>query len=262
MQALSQSANQRLLGRSVTALPWDDEQVDRLEASSRKRVGEYWQGRASAELRVAAAFRDLGEKLRETGSEPAILELLDASIENERYHASLCEKLANRYLGAPIDEPDAGVVHLPALPSVDRRMRATIYVAGLCAVNESIATVWLEHCYARSAAPLARAANQIHLADEVLHARVGWAHLASAWVTREMRRELSGWLVALLRTNVTQWLRSETLQGVGVPDHGLPDPSEQKAHVIGAVRNVVIPGFDHVGVDVSAAQRWFEQEFD
>ena len=261
MHALTQPASSRLLGRSSAALPWDDEQVERLDEVCRKRVGEYWQGRASAELRVAEAFADVGKKLRDTGSEPAVLELLDASVENELYHASLCEKLASRYLGAPIPKPSAGVVELPSLSGVDDRMRAAIYVAGLCAVNESIATVWLEHCFARSVAPLARAANQIHLSDEVLHARVGWAHLASCWVTHQMRRELSRWLVALLRTNVTQWLKSATLQGIAVPEHGLPDPGEQRAHVLGAVQNVVIPGFDHVGVDVTSAKRWFEHEF-
>jgi len=255
------SSLSRLARRSDESLPWDDECVDRLDERSRKRVGDYWAGRAEAELRVAVAFASLGEQLRDTGTEPAVLALLDASGANERYHASLCERLAVRYLGMPIAKPQAGQVHLPPLPGVDRPMRAALFAAGLCAVNESIATVWLEHGFARATAPLARAVNQIHLADEVVHARVGWAHLASRWVTPVMRRDLSRWLVPLLRTNVAQWLASETLAGPGVPDHGLVDPIEQRAHVLGAVHNVVIPGFDHVGIDVSAAARWFKAEF-
>lgn len=251
----------RLLRRADESLPWEDEHVDRLAVGSRRRVGDYWQGRAGAELRVAAAFADLGEKLRDTGTDPAILELLEASIANELYHAALCEKLATRYLGAPIPPPAAGRVDLPPLPSVDSPMRTALYAAGLCAVNESIATVWLEHCFLRAATPLARAVNQVHLSDEVLHARIGWAHLASAWVTRDMRNELARWLVPLLKTNVDQWLTSATLQGFGVPDHGIPDPAEQRAQVVGAVRNVVIPGFDYVGIDAGAALQWFKREF-
>jgi hypothetical protein len=251
----------RRLRRSDESLPWEDEEVDRLGEGARRRVGDYWQGRAGAELRVAAAFSSLGAKLRQTGTEPAILELLDASIANELYHSALCERLATRYLGAPIARPEAGTVHLPPLPDVDPPMRAALYAAGLCAVNESIATVWLEHCFARSTSPLARAVNQVHLSDEIVHARIGWAHLVSSWVTNSMRREIAGWLVPLLRTNVEQWIRSSTFQGGGVPEHGIPDPAEQREQVLGAVRNVVIPGFDYVGVDVSAAAKWFRREF-
>jgi len=258
--ALVHAAAERLRARGDQMLPWDDEQIDRLDAASRTRVGEYWRGRASAELRVAAAFSDFGAKLVATGSEPAVLELISASIENERYHATLCEKLASRYLGATIPEPQPGPVRLPAFADVDDATRTALYAAGLCAVNDSIATVWLQHCLARSAAPLARAVNHIHLADEISHARVGWAHLASAFTTPATRAEIARRLPALVRVNVAQWLASSTLTGGGVPDHGLPDPIEQRDHVLGAVRNVVIPGFDHVGIDVSAVQRWFDDE--
>ena len=251
----------RLRSRDEEALPWHDEAVDRLEPDARRRVGEYWQGRASAELRVAAAFASFAGMLRATGTEPAVLELIDASVENERYHARLCERLACRYLGTPIPAPETGEVRLPAMPELEAPTRTALYAAGLCAVNESIATVWLKHCLARSATELSRAVNQIHLSDEISHARVGWAHLASAWVTPAMRAAIAPRLVTLIRANVGQWLASSTLTGFGVPEHGLPDPAEQRAHVLGAVRNVVIPGFDHVGVDVSLARRWFQTEF-
>ena len=254
------AAAERLRSRDADALPWDDEQVDRLDPASRRRVGEYWQGRAAAELRVAAAFADFGTKLQATGAEPAVIELISASIENERYHAELCERLASRYLGVRIPAPEPGPVRLPALADVDAATRTALYAAGLCAVNESIATVWLQHCLARSATPLARAVNHVHLSDEIAHARVGWAHLSSRWVTQPMREEISRRLVALIRVNLAQWLASSTLTGGGVPDHGLPDPVEQREHVLGAVRNVVLPGFAHVGVDVSAAQQWFDAE--
>jgi hypothetical protein len=260
MDASVHGAVVRLRSRSADALPWDDEAVDRLDAWSRLRVGEYWQGRAGAELRVAAAFEDFAAKLRATGTEPAVLELISASIENEHYHAELCERLASRYLGAPIPTPESGPVRLPALLDVDDATRTALYAAGLCAVNESIATVWLKHCLERSGTPLTRAVNHVHLSDEIAHARVGWAHLASSWITRPMRAQISRRLVSLLSVNVSQWLASSTLRGGGVPDHGLPDPAEQREHVLGAVRNVVIPGFDHVGIDVSAAKRWLDDE--
>ena len=250
------------LRRVPDSLPWDDEQVDRLDPASRARVGSYWEGRADAELRVAAAFRRLSEQLRETGAEPSVMDLLEASIGNELYHSTLCEKLASRYLGAAIAPPLPSDTELPPLPGVDHPpTRTAIYAAGLCAINESVASVWLEHCFARATTPLIRAVNQLHLSDEIVHARLGWAHLASPSVTATMRKELSRWLVPLVRTNVGQWLHSETLRGAGVPDHGIPDPAEQRSTVLGAFRNVVIPGFDHVGLDVAPVARWFRAEF-
>jgi hypothetical protein len=135
-----------------------------------------------------------------------------------------------------------------------------LYAAGLCCINESIATVWLERCAARAIAPLPKAVNHLHLADELFHARVGWAHLASRAVTSAMRAEVGRWLVPLLESNVRQWLSPEvTGQTGGVPDHGLPSEAEHRDAVLGAVRNVVIPGFEHCGVDVRGAWRWFER---
>jgi hypothetical protein len=40
----------------------------------------------------------------------------------------------------------------------------------------------------------------------------------------------------------------------------LPTPAEHRSVVLAAVRDVVLPGFGHVGVDTSAARRWFDDQ--
>jgi hypothetical protein len=244
--------------RDEAALPWQDESVERLGDSFRAQVGHYWEGRATAELQVASAFSQLAATLTETGAEASVLTLLERSIENEHHHAGLCHQLASRYLGREVAEPRALVAALPLFEQASPEARPALHAAGLCCINESIATVWLERCAARAVAPLPKAVNHLHLADELFHARVGWAHLASRAVTAAMRAEVGRWLVPLLESNVRQWLSPElTRQTGGVPDHGLPSEAEHRDAVLGAVRNVVIPGFEHCGVDVRGAWRWF-----
>jgi hypothetical protein len=247
--------------RDEATLPWQDESVERLGDVLRAQVGHYWEGRATAELHVASAFSQLAETLAQTGAEASVRQLLDRSIENEHLHSSLCHRLAIRYLGRDAAAPSAPIAALPLFEQAPPEARPALQAAGLCCINESIATVWLERCAVRAIAPLPRAVNHLHLADELFHARVGWAHLASRAVTPSVRSELSRWLVPLLRSNVRQWLSPElTRQTGGVPDHGLPSEAEHRDAVLGAVRNVVIPGFEHCGVDVRAATRWFEDE--
>jgi len=259
--SLASTTPQRLLMRSDDSLPWEDESVERLDAARRLLVGSYWRERASAELRVSAAFSELLGKLRAIDASPDVTSMLALSVDNELHHAAMCERLATRYLGTPIPRPEPGPIHLPPLPQLDLPAQAMVYAAGMCAINESVATVWLELCLARSVVPLARAVNHVHLADEVVHARVGWAHLASDGVTRDMRRELARWLPPLLHANIGQWLRATAVRDVSVPEHGIPDASDQRAQVLGAVNNVVLPGFHHVGVDISCAIAWFRNQF-
>lgn len=243
------------------ALPWSDPSVERLGDRARARVGRYWAGRSLAELDVADAFRQTAAALADTGAEPAVLDLLRRAIANEHDHASLCRRLGGHYLGRPVEDPPARVpVRLPALAGASPEARPTLLLAGLCCINESIATIWLQACAARASAPLVRAVNRMHVRDEIHHARVGWAHLASPAVTPAIRAELGRWLRPLLRSCVLDWLSPRVVESAGgVPDHGLPTAPDHREVVIRAVRSVVLPGFALCGVDVERACAWLER---
>lgn len=248
----------RPVTRVEASLPWNDDSIARLPDAVRLHIGTYWQGRASAELHVADAFSQLNRLLVEGGGETSVLQLLERSVENEHHHADLCHRLAVRYLGRDLEPPEARVAELPPLDQAPPDARVALHMAGLCCINESIATVWLEQCASGAVAPLARAVTQLHLSDEVVHARVGWAHLASRFVTPATRTEVGRWLVPLLKANVGHWLsRNVISKAGGVPEHALPTRDQHRGAVLGAVRNVVLPGFEHCGVPVAAAWRWF-----
>jgi hypothetical protein len=248
---------------SHAPLPWDDPSVEALEPVRREEVAAYWTQRAQAELKVARAFYELSTGLLDTGVAPEVTELLRVSIENENEHAELCWRLGCRYAGRELPQPAAPQgIDFPRLPTAREELRPTLHAVGLCCINESLATVWLEHCLSYTTAPLPRAATRLHLTDEVVHARAGWAHLASSALSGAQRVEISKWLLPMLKANVEQWLDRATLGlPTELPEHGLPPWSAHAGVVLGVVRGVILPGFTHVGLDAREATRWVDEWF-
>ncbi len=197
------------------------------------------------------AFADLAGRLAAVGAEPVVVQLAADAATQERAHAELCHQLAERYGGE--------TVALPSLESwapvdfgfADERLEVLFQVAGMCCVNETIAGVWLRHCVGLSESPIALAAHRMHLREEILHARVGWAHLASDAVTPPMRQQLSGRLAELVQVNAAQWVQADKYVEEGVPGHGQPSLEASRDVVRRAVEEVVVPGFVHLGVPYS-----------
>lgn len=228
-------------------IPFDDASVDMLDASTRERLSQRWEERVRSELEVGLAFEDLAMRLRDVDAETTVIEMAREASAQERRHAELCHRLAERY--------GARTVSMPALERVaprfgydDERLEVLFEIAGMCCVNESIAAVWLRRCAELAETPLARTVNQLHLREEVMHARLGWAHLASSAVDASMRRELAGRLDDVIAVNAAQWIAEEKHLGDGVPAHGYPSLDDTRALVEHALRTVIRPGFAHVGV--------------
>ena len=253
----------RLTHVGQTQLPWGDPSVESLDSVQRGHLAVYWNQRARAELKVARAFEELLAGLLETGITPEVIELLRVSIQNENEHAELCWRLACRYAGRELPQPvKPDGIDFPRLPAAPRDLRPTLHAVGLCCINESIATVWLEHCLSYTTAALPRAATRLHLTDEVVHARAGWAHLASSVLSTAQRTDLSKWLLPMLKANVGQWLDRSTLGlPTELPEHGLPPWSAHAGVVLGVVRGVILPGFAHVGLDGREAALWVDERF-
>ncbi len=157
------------------------------------------------------------------------------------------------YGGTPVNEPDVTIV-MPSFGCDDERLEAALHVAGLCCINETLATAYLEECLSIATSPLAVTANRAHLREEIDHARLGWAHLASRSLTPGLREALGDCLPRLLDANVPLWERQDaSLPAEGVPAHGHPSHAASRRVIEDAVRELVLPGFRHVGIDVRGA---------
>jgi hypothetical protein len=232
----------------VLELP-DDPSVDALPGALRDAIGRHWALRAAAELGVARAFVALRPRLADVGAVPVVLALADKAIDDEQRHGELCARLAGRYLGAAVTLPAPRFDGMPDFGSGDEPLEVALTVLGSCCINESIAASWLRACFSASTSPVARAANKHHLADEIDHARLGWAHFASRAVTDDLRRRLRPFLARSLEVNVAAWREPDPcLPLEGVPEHGHLGAEAHRRAIAEGVDEVVLPGLAEVGL--------------
>lgn len=231
----------------------DDPSVDALPDALRDAIGRHWALRAAAELGVARAFDALRPRLEDVGAVPVVLALADKAIDDERRHGELCARLAARYLGTPVDLPAPRFDGMPDFGTGDERLEVALTVLGSCCINESIASSWLRACFSASTSPLARAANKQHLADEIDHARLGWAHFASRAVTGDLRLRLRPFLARSIAINVAEWSEPDRfLPPEGVPAHGHLGREAHLRAIADAVDEVIVPGLAEVGLGLSS----------
>jgi len=243
---------ERALGR----IPFADAAVDELPGELRRALSAHWLRRARSEARVGLAFAALAPVLRSASADTRVLELLARAARDEAVHAELCRRLAERYAGESRVVPGPVSAPLPAFGCDDERLEAALLMAGMCCINETLATAWLEASVRGARSELARAANRLHLRDEIEHARLGWAHLASTALDEPLREALAECVPRLLAANLPGWLAPDSDLGAnGAPDHGILEQAEARRAIATAVRDLVLPGFEHVGVRLDATAR-------
>jgi hypothetical protein len=248
-----------IAGLTRWPLPDGDASVDRLGDEDRRTIAAMWLGRACAEGRAAFSFQVIAEALAARDAEPELRAVAVRAVDDERRHAEICRRVASAYAGRELEQPSPESVQPPEHAGADASLRATLHVVGMCAINETTGSAFLETCRARATGRLVRAAFRELLADEVDHARIGWAHLASPRVGAEGRAGVGAWLPAMLAANLRQWRNRPPLPArATLAAHGCLSWAEVDAAVLGAMRELILPGFEHVGVDVTGARAWFE----
>jgi hypothetical protein len=115
-------------------------------------------------------------------------------------------------------------------------------------MNETIAGAFLRECQHDAGGPLVRAALRELLRDEIDHARLGWAHLASPRLSPDIRRAVEAEIETLLDMCRAVWL-DERQTEIDLPrGHGCSPLSELPRIVDDAVRELILPGLRHVGI--------------
>jgi hypothetical protein len=238
-------------------LPFGDPSLAELTSLQRAAIAAHWKRRMRSELMVGRTFEAMHPLLRERNAAPAVLDLLARGADEERHHSELCARLAEVYSGESVERLTIDAVTLPRFGVGDDDLELALLVAGMCCVNETVATAWISACLAAAEAPLAKQANRIHLTDEIEHARLGWAHVASDAVGDDTRRKLGPCLPRLFEANAPSWEYVEpTMPVEGVPAQGQLPAAVSRRVYLTAIAELVIPGFEHVGVDVAPAKAW------
>lgn len=240
-------------------LPMDDPQIDCLTDNQRSELAQVWLARAASERRVADAFSVIHGAFRDLDGYPELAALAVRAIDDEYRHAELSRQVASCFAGRELAAPERLQLVVPEHPGVAPRLLRTLHILGHCAMNETFASAYLEAGLLYTRDGLARAALRALFSDEIDHARIGWAHLAS--LRADEREELAPWLPALVRANLKMWRDSPRPYPTDplLHAHGAPPAAAVERALLDAVRLLIIPGLEHFGIPVETIRHWLEQ---
>ncbi len=240
-----------------TRHPWPerDPAVAELAADERATVAAIWHGRAEAELRASGSFAYIADTLAAAGAHGDLVALARRAVSDEVRHSELCARVAAAYADTPLPAPRKLEVTIPRHAGANRALRRVLHVVGMSCFNETIGSAFLELCRERATGALVRAALRELLTDEIDHARIGWAFVAS--LEGPARIALGHWLPELCELNLRAWRdRPQRPISEALAAHGCPRWDDVDATVLAAIAELVLPGFARLGVDVAPAQRW------
>jgi hypothetical protein len=239
---------------SHRSLP-DDAALHTLDAAARTAVALAWRRRARNELSTSTAFADLTRALVAIDAPRDVVLGIAQAVGDEARHAEICVHVARMYW-PECPPPDPSPVAQALVPG-EGPFATQLYVVSQSCVNEGVATAYLQRCLAAATSPLARAAVRDIFEDEISHARVGWTLLGSGAVTAEGRAALGAALPSVLNRVAEAW----TAEDDGLPEapagHGTIATCEMAGVVKEAFEDLILPGFDRVGVDTRAARSWW-----
>ena len=237
-----------------------EEAAARLSEASREVVGRTWRERMRQEHLAVGAFALMTRELAEVGCEAAVLGLVARASADEVRHAEVCRRMAVIMLGEDrVPHAWRGLPKVPPHVGADARTRALLHMVEMCCLSETLTGVFFTEMHARATNPAARAVVESLLEDEIDHGRVGWAYLAA----RSQQATLGGLAAALPsmldRTfgtairNLGRVTDDDAMEAFGYVRDGACKEIFRRA-----LRDVVIPGFEMLGVDLSASRPTIE----
>jgi hypothetical protein len=218
-----------------------------LGGAERALAAAVWQARADAEHEAGASFALVARRFTGAGGDRAIADRLAAAAADEARHAAACADLAAVYRADEARAPAGPPFVEPIYPGVTPQLSAILHVVSLCAIGETIAVAALEAAHGPAeGAP--RETLRLLLRDEIEHARIGWALLAT--LDAATRAEVARRKAALIEANRRAWLtpRPGARPAIDLPAHGCLSAATVERVVEAAVRELVLPGFAHVGM--------------
>ena len=231
------------------------EEARRASAHDRAVLAAIWRDRCRAEAAVGNVFDQLVAELAAVGAPASVIALAQRAAGDEDRHARVCADLAAAYADEPLERHPARTVRLASAEHADARVRTALLVVHVCCISETIACAFVEACLGACDGPALAEVHRRHLGDEIRHARVGWAYLAT--LPAAVLQELAPRLPAILEKQLGSWLgRFAELPEDGVAGHAYPPRAALIEAVYGALDDMVLPGFDHVGVSTEAARTW------
>jgi len=240
------------------SIDWDAlaESAQSLALGARAAVGETWRERMRQEHLAVGAFAQITQELAAIGCNGVVLALVARAAADEVRHTETCRRFAVALLGQDaVPRGWRGLPDIPRHPGQDASVRALLHVVEMCCLSETLTGVFFTEMRARASNPTARAVVESLLEDEVDHGKVGWAYLADRARSGSIERLAEALPDMLERTF------GYALQGRGQAEDdeaseafGYVREGARAAIFRRALKDVVVPGFEAVGVDLSPAR--------
>lgn len=245
------------LGGARRPIAWEALDARELAPHDRRVVGERWKGRQVQEHLAVGAFAQLSWEVAAHGGEPAVLAMLTRAASDEVRHADICRRTAALFLGEDaVPARLRGVSHAPPHADAPARDRALYHVVEMCCLSETFTGVYLTEALAQTVHPTMRAVLESLLEDEIDHGRVGWAHLAGA-----ARANALGGLSQALPDMLDRTV-GRVLRGIAAEPEADVAARRDVGHLANdacadlfkqTLREVILPGFEALGVDLLPA---------
>jgi hypothetical protein len=251
--------------------PLEDESIDDLHEPARRWLATLWLSQAATELRVAMSFKVIAESARLVSAAPGVIQMADRAVRDEHAHAELCQSMAARYAGGAVVAPPRLPFEAPTHPHApSEHVRRALFIIGQCTFNETFASAYLQLALSGARVPEVRAALRQLLADEVDHARIGWAYVQS--LDGDIRGEVERSLWPLAMANLREWRtlsifdaqESHGTQAAGLSPaalraHGFPRGEAVEAALREVLADLIIPSLGQFGFRVDHLTRWVRE---
>lgn len=226
--------------------------------SVRRRAGEAWSFRARVESEAALRFDRLAAEIAALDAGSPVPGSMRRAADDERRHEKLCAGLAAAY-GEPVRETsDARIAPARLAP----RQAALYEVVAACCITETESMATLATLLAEDTDLRVREVLHEIARDEVVHARMGWTHLAREAAAGDVSF-LSSWIPVMLEGTVDGALFAPAdaeLESPQLLRHGVLPHSRKREIFVGALEEVVFPGLEKFDISTAPAREWLSRQ--
>jgi hypothetical protein len=225
----------------------------------RRRAADAWAFRAQVEREAALRFARLALGIRSIDPDSPVPSMMQSAAADEDRHAILCARLAVWYGHEPATGSSEETPDVEIAPAELPLREALLYeVVAACCITETESVATLTALLAGPAEGEVKDVLHEIARDEVLHGRMGWAHLS---------REAPGgvaFLAAWIPVMLAGTVGDDLFAPPPAPEppeadllrHGVLPLARKREIFVNTLEDVVFPGLEMFGVDPRPAQAW------
>ncbi|MEM7646363.1 MAG: hypothetical protein AAF203_05595 [Pseudomonadota bacterium] len=222
-----------------------------------------WAQRAQSELGAAHRFKLLAEELADHGAGSKIVALARRAQEDEKRHVVICSELAmdmGHKTGFADFHVSEDYFKKPWIGKTNTKDDLLCEMTLMCCITETFNSSLLNTLYQNAENSPAKIAIHEILKDEIKHGQLGWAHLAEESQKRDIQF-LSNYLAPMLEMAVKDELFAPVMDNDPTSmNKGVLPESLRLDQFKDTLEQVVLPGFEHFGLDTKSAKDWLAKK--